>query len=138
LLVAVIQHYLSFGILFEKGTAMIEERRKRTRVPLGFDINILFHQKKIKVQTINISLTGISCTGSPLLNAGEECAVILNLNPETTLTIQGKILRMDNKEATISFLSMDEDTFYHLKRLLQYNTDDPDKIDNEIKDPAFV
>jgi hypothetical protein len=33
---------------------------------------------------------------------------------------------------------MDEDTFYHLKRLLQYNAADPDTIDSEIKDPAFV
>jgi hypothetical protein len=117
---------------------MIKERRKRTRVPLGFDITILFQQKKIKVQTINISLTGISCTSSPLFNTGEECAVILSLNPETSLTIQGKILRVDDKETIVSFLSMDEDTFFHLKRLLQYNADDPDKIDNEIKDPAFI
>jgi hypothetical protein len=117
---------------------MIKERRKRTRVPLDFDITILFKQKKIKVQTINISLTGISCTSSPLFNAGEECAVILSLNPETNLSIQGKILRVGDKETIISFLYMDEDTFYHLKRLLQYNADDPDKIDNEIKDPAFV
>jgi hypothetical protein len=117
---------------------MIKERRKRTRVPLGFDITILFQQKKIKVQTINISLTGINCTSFPLFSAGEECAVILNLNPETSLTIQGKILRVDDTEAIISFLSMDEDTFYHLKKLLQYNSADPDTIDNELKDPAFV
>jgi c-di-GMP-binding flagellar brake protein YcgR len=117
---------------------MIKERRKRTRVPIGFDITILFQQKKIKVQTINISLTGISCMSSPVFRAGEHCAVILSLNPETSLTIQGNILRVDDKEAIISFLSMDEDTFYHLKRLLQYNAADPDTIDSEIKDPAFV
>ena len=117
---------------------MIKERRKRTRVYIGFDITIQFQQKKIKVQTMNISLTGISCTSSPVFRAGEECSVILSLNPETRLTIQGKILRVDDKEAIISFLSMDEDTFYHLKRLLQYNAADPDAIDDELKDPAFV
>jgi hypothetical protein len=73
-----------------------------------------------------------------LFITGEQCAVIISLNQETSLTIQGKMLRADDKEAIISFLFMDEDTFYHLKRLLQYNTDDPDKIDNEIKEPAFV
>jgi len=117
---------------------MIKEKRKRTRVPIGFDITILFQQKKIKVQTMNISLTGISCTSSPVFVTGEHCSVILSLNPETNLTIQGKILRLDDKEAIISFLSMEEDTFYHLKRLLQYNAADPDTIDNELKDPAFV
>ncbi len=117
---------------------MIKERRKRTRVPVGFDITILFEQKKIKVKTLNISLTGISCTNSPSFVAGKECSVILNLNPETSLTIQGKILRADDKEAIISFLSMDEDTFFHLKRLLQYNAAEPDTIDDELTDPAFV
>ena len=122
----------------EEVIAMIKERRKRTRVPIGFDITILFQQKIIKVQTINISLTGISCTSSPAFLAGKECSVVLNLNPETSLTIEGKILRVDDKEAIISFLSMDEDTFYHLKRLLQYNATDPDTIDSELKEPAFV
>jgi len=117
---------------------MKKERRKRTRVPIGFDIIILFQQKKINVQTLNISLTGICCTSSKAFNAGEECAVILTLNSETSLTIQGKILRVDDKEAIISFLSMEEDTFYHLRRLLQYNAANPDTIDDELKDPAFV
>ena len=121
----------------EEVIAMIKERRKRTRVPVGFDITILFQQKKIEVQTMNISLTGISCTSSPVFLAGKHCSVILNLNPETSLTIEGKILRVDDKEAIISFLSMDEDTFYHLKRLLQYNAADPDAIDSEIRNPAF-
>ena len=86
---------------------------------------------------MNISLTGISCTSSPVFLAGKQCSVILSLNPETSLTIEGKILRVDDKEAIISFLSMDEDTFYHLKRLLQYNAADPDAIDSEIRNPAF-
>ena len=116
---------------------MKKERRKRTRVPIGFDITIFFQQKKINVQTLNISLTGIRCNSSPLFSAGEECAIILSLNPETSLTIEGKILRADDKEAIISFLSMEEDTFYHLKRLLQYNTAEPDTIDDELQNPAF-
>jgi hypothetical protein len=118
--------------------AMNREKRKRMRIHIGFDITILFQQKKINVQTMNISLTGICCTSSKTFSAGEECSVILNLNPETSLTIQGKILRVDDKEAIISFLSMEEETFYHLKRLMQYNIADPDTIDNELRNPAFV
>jgi hypothetical protein len=117
---------------------MVNERRKRTRIPVGFDITIIFQQQKIKVKTLNISLTGISCTTDSRFRASEPCEVHISLNPETRLVIAGKILRADGKEATIAFVSMDEDTFYHLKRLVLYNTDDPDKIEKEIKDPAFV
>jgi hypothetical protein len=121
-----------------EGIIMVKERRKRTRIPVGFDINIVFQQKKIKVKTFNISLTGISCTSDSLFRANEPCEVNINLNPETNLVIAGKILRVDEKEAIIAFVSMDEDTFYHLKRLVQYNADDPDEIEKEIKNPAFV
>jgi hypothetical protein len=117
---------------------MVKERRKRTRVPVGFDINIIFQKKKIKVKTLNISLTGISCTSDPRFVANEHCEVFISLNPETNLLISGTILRCDDKEAIISFISMDEETFFHLKRLLQYNSEDPDTIEKELKNPAFV
>ena len=68
----------------------------------------------------------------------EPCQVILTLNPETNMVIAGKILRLDKTEAIIAFLSMDKETFYHLKRLMQYNTTDADRIEKEIKNPAFV
>ena len=117
---------------------MKKERRKRTRVPVAFDISILFQKKKIKVQTFNISLTGISCTSDPRFRANELCEVILTLDTEISLVIAGKILRTDDKEAIIAFLSMDEDAFFHLKRIMEYNATDADKIDQELKNPAFL
>lgn len=117
---------------------MVKERRKRTRVPVNFTISILTRGKKTEVKTFNISLTGISCTSDSRFQKEDLCEVILSLHNEITLFISGKILRVDEKEATIAFLSMDEDTFFHLKRLLQYNSDDPEKIEEEIKNPAFI
>lgn len=116
---------------------MEKERRKRTRVPVAFDITIIFQNSKIKVQTFNLSLTGISCTGDSRFRANELCEVILTLNEDTRLVIEGKILRVGEKEAIIAFLSMDEDTFFHLKRIMEYNAADADEIDQELKNPAF-
>jgi hypothetical protein len=133
------RQWLSIFIIYlQEGSKMVKERRKRTRVPVDFDINIIFQHRKIRVKTFNISLTGISCTGNPLFRADEPCEISLSLNAETNLIIAGKIIRLDEKEAIISFISMDEDTFYHLKRLLQYNAADPDSIEKELKNPAFV
>jgi hypothetical protein len=117
---------------------MAKERRKRTRVPVGFDINIIFQREKIKVKTLNISLTGISCTSDPRFRANEHCEVSLTLDSSINLIITGKILRVDKKDTIISFQSMDEDTFFHLKRIMQYNAGDPDKIEKELLNPAFV
>lgn len=117
---------------------MAKERRKRTRVPVAFDINIFFQNTKFKVKTHNLSLTGINCTSDPRFRANELCEVILTLNEDTSLIIAGKILRVDTKEAIIAFLSMDEDTFFHLKRIMEYNAADADEIDQELKNPAFA
>lgn len=130
--------YKNIGVISFRGESMTEERRKRTRVPVAFDISILFQKDKIKVKTLNISLTGISCTGDPRFRANELCEIILTLNENTTLDIAGKILRVDEKEAIIAFLSMDEDTFFHLKRILEYNATDADAIDQELQNPAFL
>ncbi|MEQ8152407.1 MAG: PilZ domain-containing protein [Smithellaceae bacterium] len=117
---------------------MTEERRKRTRVPVAFDVNILFQNDKIKVQTTNLSLTGICCISDPRFRANVLCDVILTLNEDATLAIAGKFLRVDEKEAIVAFLSMDEDTFSHLKRIIEYNALDADKIVQELKNPAFT
>jgi hypothetical protein len=117
---------------------MAKERRKRTRVPVAFDINILFQRKKIKVKTLNISLTGISCTNDPRFRANEPCKVMLTLNEDMSVVIAGKILRIEENETIIAFLSMDEDAFFHLKRILEYNAADADKIDQELITPAFT
>lgn len=116
---------------------MIEERRKRTRVPVGFDLTVGVQGMEIKVQTVNLSLTGVSFVSDHLFSVQEPCEIHLNLHQDVNLIIEGKVLRASEKETIVSFLSMDEESFYHLKRLMQFNAPDPDQIDREINDPAF-
>jgi hypothetical protein len=117
---------------------MIKERRKRTRVPVSFDMYIGLKGKKIKVQTNNISMTGVNFISPQTFTAGEICTIDLRLNKKVHLSIEAKILRSKDKETIASFLGMDEETFYHLKRLLQYNAADSDQIEEELGKPAFT
>jgi len=116
---------------------MITERRKRTRVPVGFDLNVVVKGKKIKVKTLNLSMTGVSFTSSHAFTTGERCTINLTLNDEARLNIDAKILRSQDKETIASFLVMDEESFYHLKRILQFNAADSDQIEKELRQPAF-
>ena len=118
--------------------SMTKERRKRTRVPVSFELNILLRGEKIKVQTNNISMTGVNFISPQTFKAGEKCTIDLSLNKEVHLSIEAKILRSKNNETIASFLVMDEETFYHLKRLLQFNAVDSDQIDKELGEPAFT
>ena len=117
---------------------MTQERRKRTRVPVGFDLNIVMKGEKIKVQTKNISMTGVSFTSEHPFLAQERCAIDLRLNKDVHLNIEAKILRSKDQETIASFLEMDEESFYHLKKVLQYNAADSDQIDKELEAPAFT
>ncbi len=114
------------------------ERRKRTRVWVGFDLNVVVKGKKIKVKTLNISMTGVSFISPRALPIGERCTINLVLNEEAQLNIEAKILRSQDKETIASFLVMDEESFYHLKRILQFNAADSDQIEKELRQPAFT
>ena len=127
----------SMRFLAERET-MITERRKRTRVPVCFELNVVVRGKKIKVQTQNISMTGVSFRSNEPLTVNDRCKIHLRLNEEIHLTMEAKILRSSEEETIASFLEMDEDSFYHLKRLLQYNAADSDQIEKELEKPAFI
>lgn len=117
---------------------MITERRKRTRVPVSFALNVIVRGESIKVKTQNLSLTGVSFVSARSFKVNERCCIELKLNPDVRLSIEAKILRSKDKETIAAFLEMDEDTFYHLKRLLQFNTADSDIIEKELAKPAFI
>jgi len=116
---------------------MDQEKRRRTRVPAHFDATVSLRGETIGVRIANISLTGILCGSSPLFRKGDACKVILSLSDELKITVEARILRVGEKETAISFASMDEESFVHLKRLVQYNTGDADLIDGELRTPAF-
>ena len=117
---------------------MYKEKRKRTRVSGNFNITILIHETMIQVQTHNISLTGVLCNYNPIFQKDDPCKVIIALNEDFRISIDAKILRIGQQETVISFISMDEDSFFHLKKLVQYNSSDAEHIDEELRNPAFI
>jgi PilZ domain len=115
-----------------------QERRRRLRVPIHIDVSVLLQGEVIQqLQTLNVSLTGILCTSNPRFQKDDLCTVIITLNKEFQISIDSKILRVEQKETAISFISMDDESFVHLKRMLQYNIGDAERIDEELRHPAF-
>ena len=93
---------------------MVQERRKRQRVSVHFDVDILLDKEIIQVQTLNISLTGIFCTSHPLFRMNAPCKVRISLSDNQQITINSKILRIGEQGTAISFVEMDEESFVHL------------------------
>jgi hypothetical protein len=116
---------------------MVKEKRRRLRVPVHFDVSVKLAGKIIDVQIINISLTGILCTSNRLFQPNAACQVILALSNDLQITIDSKILRIGEQETAISFITMDEESFTHLRRIIEYNAGDADRIEKQFRHKAF-
>ncbi|MCX8043232.1 MAG: PilZ domain-containing protein [Desulfobacterota bacterium] len=111
---------------------MARERRRHTRVPVTFDVWIRIKRKKIPVTTHNVSMRGMRCSGHALFAADSVCTVEFVLAAGIRFHVSATIVRASATEAALHFTAMDEDAFYHLKRIVQLNAPNADKIDREL------
>ena len=115
---------------------MGRERRKNTRVPFQTTADVVFHDRSYKqCATENLSIKGVSVLGITGHTMGETCDISLALSGSTShlrLAMKGKIVRVDTDRIALNFSEIDLDSFYHLKNIIYYNSDDPDTIEQEL------
>jgi len=114
---------------------MKKERRRNTRIAANFEVRIIASRKTVLLKTWNLSLRGMECPSDACFKQGRTCHVKFTLSPEISFSVKGKFVRVSEQDTGIFFASMDEEAFYHLKRLVQYNAQNPDKIDKELAAP---
>lgn len=115
---------------------MGRERRKNTRVAFQTTADVVFSDKTYsQCATENLSVKGVSVLGITGHVMGETCDLSLALNGSTSqlrLTMKGKIVRVDADRIALQFVETDLDSFYHLKNIVYYNSEDPDTIEQEL------
>ena len=116
---------------------MNQDKRKRTRVAVHFVVTVALGREIIQARIINISLTGILCDSSPLFQKDAACQVVIALSEDLKISIASNILRVGKQETAISFTAMDEESFAHLKKLVEFNAGDADLIEKDLKEKAF-
>ena len=117
---------------------MEKDQRRRTRISIQLTVHVRVNHEDVAVTSKNLSLKGLLCSPDSRLPQGEPCQVILQLVPNLRLVIQGRIIRSNPHETAIDFLAMDAESFTHLKRIIEYNTGDADRISEELLRPAFI
>ena len=116
---------------------MLSGKRKRTRVAAHFEVTVTLDESSFLVETINLSLTGLLCVTNPHFRLDTSCHIRIKLADNVVINLKGKILRTDGRETAISFSSMDEESYFHLKRIIELNATDADAIEKETVTPAF-
>ena len=117
---------------------MSRERRRNTRVPFQTIADVWFSGKNYtQCETENLSVKGISVFGISGHEIGEKCDVSLALSGSTSelkLAMRGEVVRIQQDSIALKFTEIDLDSFYHLKNIIYYNSEDPDKIESELAD----
>jgi len=121
---------------------MTRERRRRTRVKFRFEAAVVIDNQEVRVQTRNLSLKGMLCSTDKIFQERQTCRVTLNLSRENDAetvraVILGRIIRTTPEETAIDFNLMDADSFFHLKRIVEYHSQEPERIARELLTAAF-
>lgn len=114
----------------------MKNKRKNSRVPFQVIVNLDFPgQSHAECKTADLSLKGVFVLGVTGHKTGENCLVSLRLTGSTsqlTLKMKGTVVRVEEGGVALHFNEMDLDSFFHLKNILYYNSEDPDVLDQEL------
>ncbi len=117
---------------------MSDERRRFTRIPIGITAELSYQGEIYPVNEVDdLSMGGCQLTTEGSFDPGEECEVSIMLTgsaDEIRVQINGEINRDDENHVSIKFLNLDSESYFHLQRIIMFNSSDPGKIENEIRD----
>ncbi|MBU1249380.1 MAG: PilZ domain-containing protein [Proteobacteria bacterium] len=113
------------------------DKRRHSRAEAGFKAEVVVDGVAAEVVTRNLSMKGLLATANPLVVTGALCAVRIRLAPAMTMVMEGRVVRSDEESIAVDFLGMDDESFNLLHRLMQWNAEDADIIDEELQKPYF-
>lgn len=110
-----------------------EERREKIRVDFATKVTITTQKSKITVNgsSNDLSLSGIFVKTNEDIPEGTQCEVevwLTGMEEEIALKMQGYVVRKVKGGLAVAFETIDIDSYTHLKNIIRYNTDDPDKV----------
>ncbi len=120
---------------------MDAEKRHNTRVPFHTTITVRFPDKTFdRCETLDLSLKGVFVKGvTGPRTQGDMCELSLHLSgtsSDLSLNMKGEVVGVREDGVGLHFNEIDLDSFYHLKNILYYNSEDPDALENEFPDEA--
>jgi hypothetical protein len=117
-------------------------RRRRTRVNFRTRVDVqATGARLLDVESRDLSHKGLFLVGDLPLKAGQGCSLTVHLVGEDdsvpVLHMEGHIIRADAAGTAIDFVSMDAETYMHLRNLVILNAQDPEAAEREFATPAF-
>lgn len=117
---------------------MTVEKRRFSRVIFKMAAELVVEEEVYRVEEIaNLSVGGCQLDIGEEFESGTLCKLLIVLNPadrRMNVEVGGEIVRSDGETVGIRFTSIDPEDLAHLQNIIRYNSPDPDRIEEEIKD----
>jgi hypothetical protein len=110
-----------------------ERKRRHSRVPFHTVVSLTFPDGETfdHCETRDLGLRGVFVEGVKGREVGETCRVELCLTGTSSrmcLTMEGTIIRCQEKGIAIRFTATDPDSFFHLQNIIYYKSEDADEL----------
>jgi PilZ domain len=112
------------------------ESRQNMRVSFSWPIRLTCPKETFDSTVIDISLKGILLnqpTHWHLVPTGTTFAAEIFLDGEISIQMSARVVRTFSDRVALEWFDIDDESLGHLRRLLEFNIGDPEKIDQEIK-----
>ena len=122
---------------------MIKEKRRFTRFSFRAKAELTIHGASHIIEEIeNLSIGGCLLSIDEDLGTGEECDLKIMLGNEgegPVVNIKGVVVRRNRGKVAIEFTAIDPESLHHLHQIARYNSNAPDRVDQEImKHPGIL
>ncbi|MSN25923.1 MAG: PilZ domain-containing protein [Geobacter sp.] len=110
--------------------------RKFSRVHFNVEATIATAGRQFRGTVENLSMTGMLLLTDERLPEGEMVEISMVLTgtlPEIKINFSGKVARVVDDCMAFTFDKIDLDSYMHLKNIVAYNSDDSDKVMEEIR-----
>ncbi|MCK5232369.1 MAG: PilZ domain-containing protein [Desulfobulbaceae bacterium] len=112
-----------------------QDRRRNTRVDFQTTADLKFPDQEFPdCETRDLSVRGIAVLDVKGPELGDQCEISLHLSgmsSDLSLAMKGEVVRTEEDFIALHFFEIDLDSFFHLRNIVYYNTEDADKVEEE-------
>lgn len=113
-----------------------KNRRKNERVPFQTSASLCYADVVYEnMDVLDLSMRGAFVAGVSGMKVSDQCRIELFLSGASSslrLEMLGEVVRVSNEGVGLHFIELDPDTFFHLKNIVYYNSEDPDHLEDQL------
>lgn len=109
------------------------DRRHFSRLNLNFQVEIQFQDKIYSGKILDLSLKGVLLELQDFpAQIDDNCVITIYLSEDVVMTFKSLLVHHEEDNFGFKFISADLDSMTHLRLCLQFNSDEPEKIEDEL------